>query len=267
MSACSLDFDLELQPTKLSFQELSLVAGALVAPAALSHRSGLEDPNMDADEGALTGADGVMRPLIQIVVGAVNARGGSGGAPQAARVVELYRGLSNTTALPAGMDLIVHEILGNVASAEGVINAINELRGREGLAGRTCLVLGSRPECFWRSLSACFSQLLLSSGACRVLPEAAGTLLAPTSAVNMCIVERLLMFENTGRSAPKPHKLYAVRGFPAEHMLAAPQPMEWLEFNEYMPPVSTRVVTFETVCAGGFEGLHMHLQVRTADCH
>jgi hypothetical protein len=106
-----------------------------------------------------------------------------------------------------------------------------------------------------------------SSGACRVLPEAAGTLLAPTSAVNMCIVERLLMFENTGRSAPKPHKLYAVRGFPAEHMLAAPQPMEWLEFNEYMPPVSTRIVTFETVCAGGFEGLHMHLQVRTADCH
>jgi|EP00900_Chrysochromulina_parva_P009409 hypothetical protein len=148
MSACSLDLDLELQPTKLSFQELSLVAGALVAPAALSQRSGLEDPNMDADEGALTGADGVTRPLIQIVVGAGNARGGSVGAPQAARVVELYRGLSNTTALPAGMDLIVHEILGNVASAEGVINAINELRGREGLAGRTCLALGIRPKCF-----------------------------------------------------------------------------------------------------------------------
>jgi hypothetical protein len=148
MSACSLDLDLDLQPTKLSFQELSLVAGALVAPAALSQRSGLGDPNMDADEGALTGADGVTRPLIQIVVGAGNARGGSVGAPQAARVVELYRGLSNTTALPAGMDLIVHEILGNVASAEGVINAINELRGREGLAGRTCLALGIRPECF-----------------------------------------------------------------------------------------------------------------------
>jgi len=147
--------------------------------------------------------------------------------------MELYRGLSSDIPLPAGIDLIIHEILGNIASSEGAIHAINELHDRAGLTSRTC----------------------------RVVPSAAGTLLVPTMKLDLCVVERLLLYEVTGCSAAKPRELYASRGFPSNHFLSTPQPFEWLDFNKHLPYESSRTCSFTTCRAGLFDGLHMHLVV------
>jgi len=158
---------------------------------------------------------------------------GAGGNEQPAAVIELYKGLSSSIALPPGIDLILHEILGNVASAEGAIHAINELCGRTGLTSRGC----------------------------RVIPCAAGTLLTPTCVLEPSVVERLLMYHKTGGFHAAPRRLYAVRGMPSAHWLSAPQPMEWLDFNKPLELASTRKCCFRTAVAGVFDGVHMHLVV------
>mmetsp|Transcript_40839 Transcript_40839/g.112278 ORF Transcript_40839/g.112278 Transcript_40839/m.112278 type:complete len:272 (+) Transcript_40839:168-983(+) len=184
-------------------------------------------------------ADGHTRPLLRVEITRAVRRKYSEVARQAApcsttRTIELYRGFSSEIALPAGIDLIVHEILGNIASAEGAIHAINDLHARHGLASRSC----------------------------RVLPLAAGTLLTPTMMLEPCVLERLLLFERSGCLAAKPRALYATRGFPSERFLAEPQPFEWLDFNRpHLPHVSTRTCTFVTHREGFFDGLHMHLVV------
>jgi len=152
-------------------------------------------------------------------------------AASAECVVELFQGLASEVALPSGFDLIVHEILGNIASAEGAIKAVNELRGREGLGSKGL----------------------------RILPAAAGTMLVPTSVLEPNLIERLLMYQRTGRSHAQARHMYTVRGFPAANFLAPPQPMEWLDFNGELPSVcrTTRVFTNEHACH--FDGLHMHL--------
>ena len=68
--------------------------------------------------------------------GAGGREQGAGGREQRAAVIELHKGFSSSIALPTGIDLIIHEILGNVASAEGAIHAINELLMRTGLTSR-----------------------------------------------------------------------------------------------------------------------------------
>ena len=176
------------------------------------------------------------RPLMHLVAGSVGGSGdGSEGGPQRqeSRVMELFKGMSSELPLPGGIDLIMHEILGNIASAEGAILAINELLDRDGLPSATC----------------------------RVVPAAAGTMLAPTGALEPCVVERLLMYERTGEWSARPGRLYASRGFPHDKMLSAPQPMEWLEFNRRLPHKSVRTCRFRTHRAGFFDGLHMHLQI------
>ena len=219
---------LQLEPTRLSFRA---IGGTASAP---NHRYDTVD------------ADGRTRPLMQVVMAGRRPTKQrrrfceSPGEPvgrASTRVIELYRGFSSEIALPSGIDLIIHEILGNIASAEGVVHAINELRARHGLANR----------------------------ACRVLPSAASTMVVPTMALEPCITERLLMFEKTGRWAAKPRALYAMRGFPVSHFLATPQPFELLDFNQYLPQVSTRTCTFSTHSAALFDGLHMHLVVNLDD--
>ena len=85
-------------------------------------------------------------PLLPTVL--ASTRGAAEGTD--ATVLALYSGLSSATALPGGIELLVHEILGHVASSEGVVRAVRELRGRPGL---------------------------LAPG-CRIIPEQAGTMLA-----------------------------------------------------------------------------------------
>jgi len=185
------------------------------------------------DNKKVVASDGLTHPLMQVMTSHIVRCDVTRTSQDETRVLELYPGLSSEIALPAGIDLIVHEILGNVASAEGAIIAINELHGRNGL----------------------------TSHACRVLPIGAGTLLAPTSVLTPCVVERLLMFQKTGCSMARPKRLYAARGVPSENFLAPPQLLEWLDFRKHVPVMSTRTCRFHTDRAGWFDGLHMHLLV------
>ena len=165
---------LELTPTALSFRAV----GGAAAP-----------PPTPGIHKADTAGDGLTRPLMQLASladGAEEAPGRAGGTRAARhreppRLIELYHGMSSEIALPSRIDLIVHEILGNIASAEGAIAAVNELRQRRGLAAE----------------------------ACRVLPAAAATLLVPTSRLVPCVVERLLMFQRTGGWHAKPGQMYS----------------------------------------------------------
>lgn len=56
---------------------------------------------------------------------------------------------------------------------------------------------------------------------------------------------------------------YAARGITSRHFLAAPQPMEWLDFSSEtgLSLKTTRVCTFVTTRGGHFDGLHLHLLV------
>jgi len=79
--------------------------------------------------------------------------------------------------------------------------------------------------------------------------------------LDLCVVERLLLYERTGCSAAKSRKLFASRGFPSDHFLSKPQAFEWLNFNAHLPYESSRTCSFTTCRAGLFDGLHMHLVV------
>ena len=213
---------LQLEPTRLSFCAAEVGACAPNAGRIPVHSDGRSRPLMRVET---TGPAKAQRRRFR--------ESPSETARSTTQVIELYRGLSSDIALPTGFELIVHEILGNIASAEGAIHAINELRARQGLTRRTC----------------------------RVLPLGASTMLAPTMALTPSIVERLLSFEKTGRWSAQPRSLYAMRGFPFDHFLATPQPLERLDFNQRLPHVNTRTCTFTTCRAGFFDGLHMHLVV------
>ena len=225
---------LHVQPTQLSFCAVGAVATASA-------------PDRQRD---CVAADGRLRPLMQVEMAAawmprkgqrrtysesVRETAGTG-----TQILELYRGLSSDIMLPSGIDLIIHEILGNIASAEGVIHAINELHDRAGLTSRSC----------------------------RMVPSAAGTMVVPTMMLDLCVVERLLLYEKSGCCAAKPRTLYASRGFPSNYFLSTPQPFEWLDFERHLPYKSSRLCSFITCRPGFFDGLHMHLVVDTdaANC-
>ena len=148
--------------------------------------------------------------------------------------IELYEGLSSDAALPGGIELIVHEILGHIASSEGAVGAIRELRRRPGLAAKGC----------------------------KVIPSAAGTMLAPTSVFHPNVLERLILHHNIGSTAAEVGSIYSAEGFPRECVLAPAQAMEWHDFNGELPLQQTRHLAFTTAVAGWFNGLHMHLQVQ-----
>mmetsp|Transcript_771 Transcript_771/g.1589 ORF Transcript_771/g.1589 Transcript_771/m.1589 type:complete len:179 (-) Transcript_771:301-837(-) len=95
----------------------------------------------------------------------------------------------------------------------------------------------------------------------QVLPIGAGTLLAPTSRLMPCVVERLLMFQKTGHPVAQKNRMYAARGVPVENIMAEPQLLEWIDFRQHVPYMSTRTCRFRTERPGFFDGLHMHLLV------
>mmetsp|Transcript_30646 Transcript_30646/g.67097 ORF Transcript_30646/g.67097 Transcript_30646/m.67097 type:complete len:472 (+) Transcript_30646:995-2410(+) len=147
--------------------------------------------------------------------------------------VELHHGLAAHVDLPGDVDLIVHEILGHVASSEGAVKAIRELRARAGLASKSCVVL----------------------------PSEAGTMLAPTLQLEPSLLERLLQYSETGYSETHEQGMYHARGFPPSAFLAPAQPMEWHCFNGELLCRQRRVLRFRTTADGRFDGLHLHLRV------
>lgn len=152
---------------------------------------------------------------------------GSGGG---ASTLALYEGLSSATALPGDMELVVHEILGHIASAEGVVKAIRELRTRPGLLAPSC----------------CF------------VPCAAMTMIAPTSPLP----------PQAGVAPPVTSCMYHVGQFPAGSVLATPQPMESYVFDDAdlfrgLDDRQQRTCSFLVPDGGsGFDGLLMHLRVQ-----
>ena len=215
-----------------------------------------------------------------------------------AAVLALYEGLSTHTPLPGAIELVVHEILGHVCSAEGVVGAMRELHARPGL---------------------------LAPG-CAFIPRAAGTMVAPTALLEpqqlrdlelrrlvprtlpdgrrwdvLTVVDATgggdgshgdggggddLGGSGSGVCGPAPLALYHVDGFPADNVLAAPQPMEWYEFDggggggggggaaadgdgggcgdahsldAALPTRQQRTASFTTERGGRFDGLRLHL--------
>ena len=150
--------------------------------------------------------------------------------------LELFEGLSSDIKLPGGIEVVVHEILGHVASAEGVVGAIRELRARPSLTTPSCIFL----------------------------PRAAGTFIAPTWAFSPTLLERLVHFSDT-RGQQRPAGMYHTVGFPISKLIAPAQPMEWWEFNEPLASSQRRVCTFYPSDSGYFEGLHLHLRTQLDD--
>ncbi len=147
----------------------------------------------------------------------------------------LYFGLSSNVPLPGRMDLVVHEILGHIASAEGVLRALSELRARPGLL---------LPHCSF-------------------VPRAAGTMIAPTSRLDAAEEEALLRRTSLGArcALDSPPALLHVHGFPAGRVLAPPQQMEWYRFEmgSGLKLKHAHTLHFVTEAEGWLDGLHLHL--------
>ena len=161
-------------------------------------------------------------------------------------VLELYEGVSSAVALPGGIELVVHEILGHVASAEGVVRTIRELRTRHGLLTENV----------------------------KLIPSAAGTLIAPTAPIPPGQVEHqwTAAAAHTESGLPPPHAghMYHAVRFPPGLLLAPPQPLEWYVFDGALERLETdlgvhqwRACRFAAPPSGSFfDGLHMHLVVQ-----
>jgi len=150
--------------------------------------------------------------------------------------LQIHKGFSSDVALTGKFDVLVHEILGHVASAEGVALTIADLVER-----RLC-----SPDCIF-------------------VPEAAGTLFAPTSKLVLDPLEEVLHFYFNGKSGLYPLQKYHVRCFSRNDMMAPLQRFEWLEFNasaEKLRAPRYRKVIFITERDGVFDGLHFHLYVK-----
>lgn len=148
--------------------------------------------------------------------------------------LEVYQGLSTKLALPGQYDLVVHEILGHVASSEGVATAIADLLDRR-----------------------------LCTHDCIFIPSAAGTLFAPTASLELSQLEEVLNCYHNGACGLVPQMKYHVRRFDPEALLAPAQSFEWYDFNTSSTNLRSsqrRTVEFITRRAGIFDGLHFHLR-------
>ena len=145
--------------------------------------------------------------------------------------LELHQGLCEEIPLPGDYDLVVHEILGYMASSEGVVPTIRDLHARQ-----------------------------LPSAGCLFIPAAAGTYFAPTERLEMTELELALhsLFNFEQDLAVKVK--YNVRYFDPSSFLASPEVFEWFCFDR--PDTLTdqqRTVEFRTTREGYFDGLHFHL--------
>jgi len=147
--------------------------------------------------------------------------------------LQIFHGLSSEVTLPRTLDLIVHEVIGHVMSAEGAVLAIHELK--------------------------------LRYPRCKVIPRSAGTFISPTAKFEPSLVERLLFYAETGDRSVRPRAIYRIRGFPASSLLAPAQPFEWFDFEGDLPLVQHRTCTFRTTRSGMFDGVHLHVKVQVDD--
>eukprot|EP00435_Cladocopium_sp_Y103_P002790 s4576_g1.t1 len=138
---------------------------------------------------------------------------------------------SSLATLAGPYQLVIHEVLGHIASSEGVAETIDGLV-RRGMCSSTCVFI----------------------------PRAAGTLFAPTVALKPSDLENVLNAHFNGEVGIRTQVKYHARCFDSSHFLAEPQPFEWYEFGK-SDCVQKRRVTFVTAKDGNFNGLHFHLLI------
>lgn len=221
--------------------EQSIVARRTETSAArLLHSSGLQDaddPFRFATDCTSLRCTVLLWPDAAALHEADDAQ--HGGEAEPSGKLEVHQGLSSALSLQGGYDLVVHELLGHVASAEGVALTISDIIHR----------------------GLCQSQ-------CVFIPSAAATFFAPTSALELSVLEQALnCFHNNGRQLQSQTK-YNVLRFNSQAFLAAPQALEKLEFRQGADLVGRRhhSVEFTTTRGGVFDGLHFHLWIELDEC-
>jgi len=154
------------------------------------------------------------------------------------RKLQLFQGFSSDAPLPGGYNLVIHEILGHIASSEGVVDALNSLRHR-GLLAQDCVFV----------------------------PRRAATLFVPTMKIELSCLERILYLgsgvecSDLQGSNLQCLRKYNTDRFPKRAFLASPEVFEDLNFCEYLQTTRQAVVEFVTDCSGIFDGLHFHMVV------
>ena len=147
--------------------------------------------------------------------------------------LELHQGLCEEIPLPGEYDLVVHEILGYMASSEGVVPTIRDLHARQ-----------------------------LPSAGCLFIPAAAGTYFAPTERLEMTELELALHSLFNGEQELAVKVKYNVRHFDPSSFLASPEIFEWFCFGRADTLTDQqRTVEFRTTRDGYFDGLHFHLLI------
>lgn len=156
-----------------------------------------------------------------------------GAGQERERTLQLFQGLSSDVPLDGGYNLVVHEILGHIASSEGVATVILDLC-------RRCLLA---PDCVF-------------------VPRRAVTLCAPTQEIEGTPQEQLLSMRYGGELMDlKCETKYHAARFSEEAFLAAPAIFEDLMFGPDIRLEQTRTVHFATTRDGVFDGLHFHMLV------
>lgn len=151
--------------------------------------------------------------------------------------IRLFEGFSSDVHLPEGYNLIVHEILGHIASSEGVVQVLLDLRAR-GLLTRDCVFV----------------------------PRRAVTLFAPTEQIDLTCLERILHAHVNGMTTSiKCLTKYHATRFPAGAALAPSSLLEDLDFGGELEPRQARTAEFRTRRGGVFDGLHFHMIVNMDD--
>jgi len=149
------------------------------------------------------------------------------------RELQLFQGLSSDVHLSGGYSLVVQEILGHIASSEGVVGAILNLYERG-------LVL---PDCVF-------------------VPRRATTLFAPTEQIELTLAEQTLSLQYGSEISNLKclTKYHAVR-FSEQSFLATPVAFEDLNFGPDLQAKQLRDVEFITQRDGVFDGFHFHMLV------
>eukprot|EP00746_Dinoflagellata_sp_MGD_P154957 gnl/MRDRNA2_/MRDRNA2_85131_c1_seq6.p1 gnl/MRDRNA2_/MRDRNA2_85131_c1~~gnl/MRDRNA2_/MRDRNA2_85131_c1_seq6.p1 ORF type:complete len:518 (+),score=85.28 gnl/MRDRNA2_/MRDRNA2_85131_c1_seq6:1-1554(+) len=147
--------------------------------------------------------------------------------------LRLFEGFSTQVPLAGAYNLVVHEILGHIASSEGAVDVILDLQRRK-----------------------------LLTHDCIFVPRRAVTLFAPTEQIQLTCLERILHL-NANRSGTGILSLtkYHVKRFPKHMTLATAAVFEDLDFAGDLQAQQRRVVEFFTDRSGVFDGLHFHIIV------
>lgn len=156
-----------------------------------------------------------------------------------AQRLQLFHAFSSKAPLVGKYDLVVHEILGHIASAEGVVGAILDLRRRSLLAQD-----------------------------CKFIPSEAMTMFMPTEQIELSCLERILhMHSNDCASGIRCCTKYHALRFPLSASLAAPALFEFLDFGGDLQSRQRRSTEFRTLRDAIFDGFHFYMVVDFAGEH